>query len=145
MDGDWLSYREAAERLNTTAEAIRYRALRGKWPRRRGNDGKARIQLPEHPNPVRTPSAQAVRTPSEPSANGVLIKALEAHVETLKTQLAAAESRLAASAADLSRSAADLEAERARTSAAISAFAALADRLDALAAQRRPWWRRLTG
>jgi hypothetical protein len=36
-----------------------------------------------------------------------------------------------------------LGAERARTSAAISAFAALADRLDELAAQRRPWWRRL--
>ena len=31
-----------------------------------------------------------------------------------------------------------------RTSTAISAFAALADRLDALAAERaRPWWRRL--
>jgi hypothetical protein len=38
------------------------------------------------------------------------------------------------------------EAAVIRTSAAISAFAALADRLDALAAERaRPWWRRLTG
>jgi hypothetical protein len=40
----------------------------------------------------------------------------------------------------------DLAAERARTSAAISAFSALADRLDQLAATRaRPWWRRLVG
>ena len=40
--------------------------------------------------------------------------------------------------------AADLAAERARTDAALAAFASLADRLDALAAERaRPWWRRL--
>jgi hypothetical protein len=38
---------------------------------------------------------------------------------------------------------ADLADERARTEKAISAFASLADRLDELAAQRRPWWRRL--
>jgi hypothetical protein len=182
MDGDWLSYREAAERLGSTAEAVRYRALRGKWPRRRGNDGKARIQLPEHPNPVRTPSAQPVRTPSEPSANGVLIKALGEHVQTLKEQLAAAEARIDKQAEDLvaydaayasgltaerakveaerakaerliadfaardAQQVADLAAERARTEKAIAAFAALADRLDALAAERaRPWWRRLTG
>jgi hypothetical protein len=38
------------------------------------------------------------------------------------------------------------EAERLQTAKAIAAFAALAERLDALAAdQRRPWWRRLVG
>ena len=42
--------------------------------------------------------------------------------------------------------AADLAGERARTEKAIAAFASLADRLDALAAERaKPWWRRLTG
>jgi hypothetical protein len=42
---------------------------------------------------------------------------------------------------------ADLAAERAQTQKAIAAFAALAVRLDALAAERarRPWWRRLAG
>ena len=61
-----------------------------------------------------------------------MIKALEAHVETLKRQLTAAEARLAQHVADLT-------AEK-----AIEAFAALADRLDALAAERaNPWWRRL--
>ncbi len=41
---------------------------------------------------------------------------------------------------------ADLAAERAKTEKAIAAFAALAERLDALAAERaRPWWRRLVG
>ena len=135
MDGDWLSYREAAERLGSTAEAVRYRALRGKWPRRRGNDGKARIQLPEQPNPVRTPSAQPVRTPSEPRADGQLIKALQAHVETLKEQLTAAEARIdkqaedlvaydAAYAAGLTAERAKVEAERAKAEKALADFAA---------------------
>jgi hypothetical protein len=39
-----------------------------------------------------------------------------------------------------------LATEKARTEKAIAAFAALADRLDALAATRaRPWWKRLAG
>ena len=63
-----------------------------------------------------------------------MIKALEAHVETLKGQLTAAEARLAQHVADLT-------AEKARTEKAIEAFAALTDRLDALAAERaNPWW-----
>jgi hypothetical protein len=164
MEDAWLTYREAAERLGSTAEAIRYRALRGKWPRRRGNDGRARVQVPDEPNPVRTPSAQDVRTPSEPRADSALVEtlkaqiaALEAHVETLKAQLAAAEARDAGHVAELAgekarlveqdaRHIAELTAERARTQKAIEAFAALAERLDALAAERaRPWWKRVTG
>jgi hypothetical protein len=49
-------------------------------------------------------------------------------------------------AAGLAAERAKVEAERARTEQAIAAFAALAERLDALAAERsRPWWRRLSG
>jgi two-component sensor histidine kinase len=41
---------------------------------------------------------------------------------------------------------ADLTAEKAKTTKAIEAFASLAERLDALAAERaKPWWKRLTG
>jgi hypothetical protein len=42
---------------------------------------------------------------------------------------------------------AELKAEQARTEKAIAAFSALAERLDAMAAERarRPWWRRLAG
>ena len=55
-----------------------------------------------------------------------LIKALEAHVATLKEQLAAAEARLAAAAArDAQR--ADLAAERAQTEKAIAAFSAVSN------------------
>jgi hypothetical protein len=41
---------------------------------------------------------------------------------------------------------ADLDAGRAKSEKAISAFATLAERLDALAAERaKPWWRWLRG
>jgi hypothetical protein len=44
------------------------------------------------------------------------------------------------------RLAAQLAEAQAQASRAIAAFAGLADRLDALAAERsRPWWKRLVG
>ena len=84
-------------------------------------------------------TSQPVRTPSELASDAQLIKALEAHVETLKQQLTAAEARLAG--ADVA-----LAAERLRTEKAIAAFSAVEALLDTLAAERaRPWWRRLVG
>jgi hypothetical protein len=148
MEGDWLTYEQAAERLNVTPEAVRQKAIRGRWQRTIGNDKLARVRLPDGwSDAVRTPSqrpnARPVRTPSGRTSDALLLKALEAHVATLKEQLAAAEARAEKQAADLG---ADLAAERARTEKAIEAFASLAERLDALAAERaRPWWRRIAG
>jgi len=135
MDGEWLTYQEAAVRLGVTPEAARRRAIRGKWARMPGNDGRTRVRVPDDWRPHGAPS---VRPDIQRDAQ--LIKALEAHVETLKEQLAAAETRAEGLTANLA-------AERARTEKAIAAFAALAERLDALAAGERakPWWRRLTG
>jgi hypothetical protein len=60
------------------------------------------------------------------------IKILQGDKEALKQQLAATEARA--------------EVERMTTAKAVEAFAALADRLDELAAERtRPGWRRLAG
>jgi hypothetical protein len=133
MSGDetlWLTYKQAADKLGVSPQAVRQKAIRGRWLRTRSNSGQALIQVPEQAYAV---SGHRVRTPSDQA----LTDALKAHVETLKAQLAAAESRLGDAAVDLAT-------ERARTSAAISAFAALAERLDQLAAERtRPWWRRL--
>jgi hypothetical protein len=151
MDDDWLSYREAAERLGVTPENVRHRAIRGRWPRMRGNDGRARIQIPDPgPNSVRTPSDRpnktAVRTPSEQGSNPQTIKVLEALVEVWKERASAAEARLGAADAREAQNVAALASEREQTARAIQAFADLADRLDQLAAERaRPWWRRLTG
>jgi hypothetical protein len=54
--------------------------------------------------------------------------------------------QLAAADARAEKQAAEFSAERERADKAIAAFAQLADRLDALAADRaRPWWKRLAG
>jgi hypothetical protein len=85
---------------------------------------------------------------------------LEAHTDTLKEQLSVAKAQLIAEretteaertrseklaadyAAREAKIAADLAAERERADKAIAAFASLAERLDALAAERaRPRWR----
>ena len=61
---------------------------------------------------------------------------MEAHVATLKEQLAASEARLEKQAADSTkrdaRHTADLAAERARTEKAIAAFESLAQRIEAM-------------
>ena len=203
---EWLTYAEAAERLDTTVEAVRLRALRGRWQKTIGNDRRPRVRLPEGwPNDGRTPVERRERKPRndgrtafERSVDPTLVYALESHIktlqgdnETLKEQLAAAEARASEEAdalrehnatlkADVERLEAQLRleadrlagaearaekqatelgardaerlamltAEQAKTAQAIAAFAALADKLDALATTRRPswpWWRRLVG
>ena len=160
MDGQWLTYEEAAVRLGVTPEAARRRAIRGKWARMPGNDGRTRVRVPDDWRPQGAP-------PVRPDASA-LLHALESHVASLKAenvrlaaQLAASEARsdkqatefaardaerVAELAAERARSGVDLAAEKARTEKAIAAFASLADRLDALAAERaRPWWKRFAG
>jgi hypothetical protein len=157
MDGQWLTYRELANRLGVGVEAARRRAQRACWTRQHGNDGKTRVHLPDDYEIERRPDGAGAVLPLHPdgtpdaiSPERATIAALEGHVATLKAdverleaQLAAAEARSEKQAAELG---VDLAAERAKTEKAIAAFAALAERLDALAAERaRPWWRRLTG
>jgi hypothetical protein len=181
MEAEWLTYREAAKRLGSNIEAVRQRAIRCRWPRTIGNDKRARIQIPDGlTDPSQEENEKGSREGNDRPPRGAderaydraygtrLIKSLEAHVETLKEQLAAAEARLveldARHAAEIAgeraraekqaaesverdaRQTADLAAERAQTAKAIEAFRSLAERLDALAAERgRPWWRRLPG
>lgn len=47
MSGDWLTYAEAAERLGIKPESVKKRAIRRGWPRQQGNDGLARVRLPD--------------------------------------------------------------------------------------------------
>jgi hypothetical protein len=177
-----LTYAELAQALTITPASANKLARRKRWPRVPGNDGKARVAVPEEALVRRDspPDVSADNPPPSPldvppvSPTDKLIKALEAHVETLKAQLAAAEARIDKQADDMvaydtayaaglaaerakaermtaefaardAQHAADLAGERARTEKAIAAFASLADRLDALANQRRPWWQRLVG
>ena len=64
----------------------------------------------------------------------------------VEAERAKAEKVIAEFAARDAQRADELKAEQAQTEKAIAAFSALAERLDALAAERaRPWWRRLAG
>jgi hypothetical protein len=142
MDGTWLTYRELAGRLGVSVEAARRRALRARWARQSGNDGKARVHLPEDYEIDRRPDGAPDARPDASVTNdghAALVSSLESHINTLRADNDALRQDLVAGRAEL-------EAERARTSAAIEAFRDLADRLDAIAAERaRPWWRRFTG
>jgi hypothetical protein len=139
-----LTYAELAEALKITPTSANRLARRKRWPRVKGNDGRTRVAVPEEAL-VRPASPPVSRMDSPPdSPQDKLIKALEAHVATLREQLAAAEARLAAADARDAQHGVELAAERATTRQAITAFADLALRLDELAAERaRPWWRRI--
>ena len=180
----------AGERQQAGAPAPLASCSGQRWQGESVGAGEALVRR-DSPPELRT-SLRSVQDPP-PSPPDKLIKALEAHVETLKAQLAAAEARIGKQADDLiaydtayasgltaerakveaerakadqapaaaesqtekqasdfaareAQQAASLAAEQAKTEKAIAAFASLADRLDALAAERaRPWWRRLAG
>jgi hypothetical protein len=88
MSETWMSYREAAAKLGSSVGTVRKRALRGRWPRQAGNDGKARILVPDEtsmgrPTPVHVDVVSTVTA----------LQALQAHVETLKAELAASVMR----------------------------------------------------
>lgn len=121
MTGEWFTYREAAELLNASPEAVRQRAVRGRWQRTLGNDKLTRVRLPEGwehavPASYNRPSKPRVRIVDERVPAKRMIEVLEALVETLKAQLAAAADRADKEAAEFAartaRHAADLDAER---------------------------------
>jgi DNA primase len=95
----WLTSKQAADKLGVSPQAVRQKAIRGRWPRTKGNDGQARVQLPEQPYRVRTASGQA------PDVS--LVDSLRDHIATLKGENEALK-------ADLSQRDAQMEAERAR-------------------------------
>ena len=161
MTGEWFTYRQAAELLSVSTEAVRQRAKRGQWQKTLGNDKRTRIRPPEGWNDVVRVSddrALRARVMDERALANRVIQALEAHVETLKAQLAAAEQRTEKQAADFAaretRHAADLAVERTladRMSARVDQMTAdlaveQAQRVDAekrLAAEvERGWWKR---
>jgi hypothetical protein len=116
-----LTYAELAEALKITPESANRLARRKRWQRAKGNDGRTRVAVPEEAlvrqdSPLISPTDSPVDSPPDK-----LIKALEAHVETLKAQLAAAEARIDKQADDLvaydTAYAAGLAAERAKVEA----------------------------
>jgi hypothetical protein len=92
-DGQWTTYDEAAVRLGISSDAVRRRAARGRWARTLGNDGLARIQVPDD---VSAPRGGNVGGDTAP-----LVSALEGHIATLKTELASEKERSERAAAEL--------------------------------------------
>jgi uncharacterized protein YhaN len=137
-----LTYAELAEALKITPASANKLARRKRWPRVPGNDGRSRVSVPEEALVRRDlPPARSTDRPLDVppvSPPDKLIKALEAHVETLKDQLAAAEARIGkqaedlvaydtAYAAGLAAERAKVEAERAKAERVIAEFAARDD------------------
>jgi hypothetical protein len=161
MDGQWLTYGELAERLGVSVEGARRRVQRGRWPRRRGNDGLARIQIPEgldlERRPDRAPNVAPNDIPNVAPDNPVHAQIARLERELAGMRDALAETRARASlaegllaAAENRAAAADGRAveEAAKTAMAIQAFERLAERLEAMAeAQKaktlRRWWLRI--
>jgi hypothetical protein len=109
MDGAWVTYAEAAARLNVSVEAVRQRAIRNKWARTLGNDKRARVRLPDEPYPTQTPVIRPTET--------ALLDALREHIATLKTDIERLTAELAgertARQADQEQHQKQLAAERA--------------------------------
>lgn len=101
METRWLSYDEIAAALRITPASARRLVARTKqWPRKAGNDGRARIGIPLERLPPDNPTDAVPDVRHDASHDAVpdathdvrsTIAALEAHVETLKAALAKAE------------------------------------------------------
>ena len=154
MDGDWLTYEQPNAEHDAggrTSESHTRPLAKDCRPRHAGARTIAGRVVGRRSYTNERANKRVVRTPSVRASDTSFIKVLEEYIATLKEQLAGAEARLEKQAADFAardaERAADLAAERAKTTKAIEAFSALAERLDALASERerRPWWTRLTG
>jgi hypothetical protein len=113
MDVRWLTYEEMAAELGIARESARQLVKRKRWPRRPGNDGRARICVPEdvfltRPNPGAAPAHEPGHGPGDnpahepaddPSQSQVqdpAVEVLTRHIERLERELEAMRERLAA-------------------------------------------------
>ena len=151
MAETWLSYADIARALGTSPEAARQKAIRGRWRRQRGNDGRALVlvdleaeQARARPDDARTKRPDDART----------VAALDAHIATLLGDIAKAgalaeqrHGELEAARARLDGMVGELVGQLVAMSQQMAEAAAAADRARAeLEAYRsRPWWLRLTG
>src|SRR4051812_46230136 len=131
--GRWCSYDEAAELLGITRGGVRNLARKRCWPRRAGNDGRARILVPAAAIPVRIDAPNDAGMDARTDAR--IEPAPDAGVE-LRTMVARLEGELMGLRAVI-------DAERRRADLAESLVAEVRsdrDRWYAEATARRSWW-----
>lgn len=78
----FVTYQEGATLLGIQPDSVRRRASSRKWPRRRGNDGLARVGIPVDVIPDATPDVTPAITPEDPD-----------HIR-IREELAAARERI---------------------------------------------------
>ena len=169
----WMSYDELAERFGINRESARQLVIRKRWSRRKGNDGKARVGVPDEalrPDPRPDPrpdtgnatrsdtgASTSENTSDQPSDVTAVVQALTRHIGRLEAEieeLKLERGEALALAADRDTLAARLEAlqtvleiEKQRTEewrAVADRFASQAEKL-AARATRKPWWMRFVG
>jgi len=109
MDDDpemWLTYDKAAERLNIKPDSVRRRAAARKWARRLGNDGRARVRIPDDALP---PDVRGDVTPALPPDASAELNEARVEIATLRAELAGVRDRLTDTQADRDRLAGLLE------------------------------------
>jgi hypothetical protein len=97
---NWLTYDEAAERLGIKPDSVRRRAAARKWPRRLGNDGRARIRIPDEAIP---PDVRGDITPALPPDASAELNAARVELSGLRAELAGVRNRLHDTQADRDR------------------------------------------
>ena len=172
QQAEWLTYREAAERLGIDPAAVAARARRARWPKRRRNEppNAAEVLVPaellaagpqvpqereEAPAPhVEAPDiGDAVRAATGPLADALAREAAERRA--LQVEADGLRDRLAASQAATIRATGDANVERVKREAADAKAIDLQGRLDRVQAQldamqaeaakpkpMRRWWQR---
>jgi hypothetical protein len=149
----WLTYRELGERLGISADGARMKAKRHKWTATTDNEGCIRVCVPATLQANTRTNVPRRTSPERSAEQENEIKALQAHIETLKQQVsdhAAERERLLA---QIERQRLELVDERQHSRAMAglldTAHREHAAKVEAIRAEldaaRRPWWARMLG
>ena len=111
-----LTYQELADRLGIDVQSARRRALRSRWPKVPGNDGKARVSVPAAVLPVAPVTIGATVAPAGPLPAALVAATAEAlsHLLSQVADMGELRDRLGRVEAERDAARAEASAERAR-------------------------------
>lgn len=101
----WMTYAELAERTGVELASAQRRAMRAKWSRRPGNDGRARVAVPL----AALEASKKDKAPDTSPDMGMTAKQLMARLEAAEAALAAKALELAQVREDKARLTGELE------------------------------------
>jgi len=138
VDVRWLTYDEMAEALGIGRESARVLTKRKRWPRRAGNDGKARIGVPEdeitaRSDPPSDPGSDPGAEPDQVTELRVLNARLEAQIEALRAIAAVEKTQAERERRMLEDALQEAKAQRDK-------WCAQAERLALPKVEPRRWW-----